>query len=86
MRLISVFTAFLLMLSTSCYACNQEFYDRIYRIILINAIYTGNTELRNTEIQNLRILCNGQLSTYELKNKGYSHVQNYKTNKKQRAH
>ena len=50
--------------------CNQGIYDQIYRQIIRDALSSqANTKIifakRNAAIENLRSLCNGQLSSYE---------------------
>jgi len=51
-------------------ACNQSMYDSIYKSILVEALtsredVTIAIQKRNASIENLRFLCNGQLSTFE---------------------
>lgn len=49
--------------------CDQDMYDRIYKAIIVNALDSKLTQkdvdLKNKTIENLRILCHDQLSTYE---------------------
>lgn len=60
---------FILLMVT---ACNQFVYDELYRSFLETALIDDNMYNRNLNIEVLRMLCNGQLSTWEIKNQQYS--------------
>jgi len=51
-------------------SCNVILYDQIYRAIIYNTMKSSMThkdfEIRNQTIENLRQLCNGQKSSYEV--------------------
>lgn len=51
------------------YSCNPIIYDSLYKAIILQAIHSKmnreDVELRNNDIETLRALCKGQVSTYE---------------------
>ncbi len=50
-------------------SCNQFVYDELYRAFTEQALVDNDMSLRSVQIETLRMLCNGQLSTWEEKNK-----------------
>lgn len=58
-----------MLLVVLVYNCNPELYDSLYRGIVLTVITQGvsqeNMDQRNRNIEFLRALCNGQLSSYE---------------------